>query len=728
LQKPLVPALLSRVESLFRRAGVCFVLYAVLLVASFYPQSVSPRDTVAYVGDSLACVYIVGFLNQQILRDPAHWYDANFLYPNPRSLTFGDHLLFPSIAVGPVFWITGNPVLAYNVSVALACLLAAFGLRHLALRLGVDPIGAFAAGALYAFHTFQINEGPRLMMLYHGFIPLALADLIELVERGVSRYAWRVALWMLLLGLSSSYHLAYGCFLLGLVVLLYLAAKPRATLGALPPLALAAAVAGVLYLPVIWPYLENASEYGYTRELPSGIDFVHYLTTSPTNLWYGAIGTEARLQQLGPHFIGFAAIGGALLTLFDWAGRRVPRSDVARIQPRVWIPVSAGLAVLFIALSLGKDMKAFGASLGPGPYRLLFALPGFEVLRVPERLGLIAMLFLALLAGMAVTLLREKGFRQGAMLLALLLPLEHLSPLPITERVPVVQEVPAVYDWLELDGDGPVAEVPIHGELLVRKETLEMYFSTRHLRPIVHGYTSFPPLVTGVLRRMAADFPDDGSLRGLAEAGVETVVVHHGRTGAPPLSERLDAQLAAGRIQRVARFVGDAGKVYEGTIDEVFRIVSPPEIEPAPGPAGSRLLDPSWSYRTKAGDPMPATDEDLETAWVVPGPLDGDEFFEVTFPRPVRVSGLRMKLRQDSQFPTRFKIGGKRLDGTWVPIAFYDDAHRLKLLKRLLDRPLEPELELDWADREVLGLIVMVDEGGESALGWSIPEIEVLVD
>ena len=87
-----------------------------------------------------------------------------------------------------------------------------------------------------------------------------------------------------------------------------------------------------------------------------------------------------------------------------------------------------------------------------------------------------------------------------------------------------------------------------------------------------------------------------------------------------------------------------------------------------------------------------------------------------------------MKLRQDSQFPTRFKIGAKRLDGTWVPVAFYDDAQRLQVLERLLERPLEPELGFDWGDREVLGLIVMVDEGGESALGWSIPEIEVLVD
>lgn len=718
----------SHMESLIRRRSVSFALYAILLVASFYPQSLKPRDTVAYIGDSLYCVYVVGWLNQQILRDPFHWYDANILYPNRRTLTFGDHQLLPSLLVGPVFWATGNPVLAYNVSVAVACMLAAFALRHLAMRLGVDATGAWSAGALYAFHTYQVNEGPRLMILYHGFIPLALSELIALSDSGASKHVWRLSFLMLLQALSSNYHLAYGSLLVGLITLIFLVARPVATLRILPRLAVASTVAAVLYVPVIWPYAQNATEYGYRRELPTGIDFAHYFTTSPTNVWYGAIGAEARLQQLGPHFIGFLAIGGALLVLCAWSLRRLPEAKDALIRPAIWVPISAGFAVLFIALSLGKDMTAFGKTIGPGPYRILFHfVPGFQFIRVPERLSLIAMLFIALLAGMAVTLLNRRGLRAPAMLLAVLVPLEHLSPLPLTQRVPVGRELPAVYDWLKRDTAGAIAEAPIHGESLVRKETLEMYFSTRHLRPIIHGYTAYPPLLAGLMRRLAEQFPEDVSLQGLWRAGVDTVVLHHGRPGARAILGKLHDKLAAGRLQRIARFAGEMSQVYEGTVDEVYRIISPPELQAAPLPGGRRLAGPSWSYRTKQGDPRPAADSDMSTAWEVPGPLDGDEFFEVTFDRPVRVSGVRMTLRQDSVFPTRFKIGARRLDGQWVPLAFYDDAHELQLLEHLLADPLDPQLGFDWVDQEITGIIVMVDEGGRSALGWSIPEIEVIV-
>ena len=53
-------------------------------------------------------------------------------YPHPRALAFTDHRLLPSLAVAPVLWATGNPVLATYVAVGLACLLAAAGGRRLA--------------------------------------------------------------------------------------------------------------------------------------------------------------------------------------------------------------------------------------------------------------------------------------------------------------------------------------------------------------------------------------------------------------------------------------------------------------------------------------------------------------------------------------------------------------------------------------------------------------------
>jgi hypothetical protein len=392
------------------------------------------------------------------------------------------------------------------------------------------------------------------------------------------------------------------------------------------------------------------------------------------------------------------------------------------------VPVSLALGLLLVLLSAGRDVSVFGHELFPGPYRLLFEyVPGFTLVRIPERLGFAAMLFFGLLAGRAVALVGEAGWPRAALVLALLVPLEHLSPIRATESMPVDRELPAVYTWLAESPAAAVAEVPIHGEALIRKETLEMYFSLRHLKPIIHGYPAFTPLLSTVLRRMAEQFPEDVSLAGLSRAGVDTVVVHQGRPGGESILERAREQVAALRLRRLARFAGQAARPFDGVADEVYGIVSAPDLAVAAMPEGRRLREAQWQYRTKRGDPAGAADGDTASTWSVKGPLLGDEFYEIRFGRPIRVSGVLLRLRQDSRFPTRFKIGAQRADGAWVPLAFYDAAHQLQLLERLLSSPTDPVLGFDWPDQELSGIVVMLDGDGHSALGWSVPEIEVLV-
>jgi hypothetical protein len=753
-----LPYLATNARALLRRGGP-LGLYLLLVVASFYPQSVRARDSVAYVGDSLESVYLVAWNVHQAFRAPANLFDANVLHPHRRALAFTDHRLLPSIAVAPVVWATRNPVLAYNVAVALACLLAAFGARRLARLLGASEVGAWAAGALYAFHTYQVNEAPRLNIVFHGFIPFALGETLLYLRRGEPRHAWRAAGFMLLQGLSSNYHLLYGSLLLGLVTAGALAARPSLVARRLPLLAGAAVVAGCLYAPLAIPYVRNAREHGYTREMPAGVDLQHYVSTAPGNLLYGPRGAQVRLQQRGPHFVGFVTLGLAILAVAAWVRRRGEGGPAAAGEPlvpaRVWVPAAAGLALLFVLLSAGRDLVAFGRALGPGPYRLLhLAVPGFQMVRIPERLGLLAMLFLALLAARGLTLVEGRRFRVVAMVLAGLVPLEHLSILPLQQRVPVARRIPEVYRWMERTPVGPVAEVPIRGEGRIREETVEMYFAGYHFRPILQGYTAYPPLLSWHLRRLAAQFPSEVALAALHRVGVDTVVVHHGRPLGGDLArrlrdtgsfdaerfrrllshagldvyDRLPAAVAAGQIHREARFEGPSARLFDSTADEVYRIRALDRLLPgAPYPQGRRLRNPEWTWRAKLGDPALAADGRLDTSWRVPRFLLGDEFLEVTFGGPLEVSGLVLPLRRDSVFPTRFRVAGRLEDGRWVELARFDDAHALQLLDRLRSDPREAAIGFDLAGRRLWGLSLLVEEAGTSFEGWSLPEVEVWI-
>jgi hypothetical protein len=735
-----------------RETVVAIALYALLAFLSFLPQSLRPRDTIAYVGDSLESVYIVAWNVHQFFRSPAHLFDANVLYPHARALAFTDHRLLPSLVVAPVQWATGDPVLATNAAVGLVCLLAAMGGRRLALVLGLPPVAAWAAGALYAFHTYQVNEGPRLNIVAHGFVAFALAELVLYLETGQGRRAWRTAGFMLLQGLSSNYHLLYGALVIALVVLGALALRPRVVAPRLPVLGAAALAAALLFAPLAAPYVRAAREQGYVRELGPGIGLEHYLSTSPTNLFYGAIGTEVRLQQRGPHFIGFLSLGLALLALAEWALRRPHHAEEGAVPPSIWVPAAGALALVLVLLSLGPDVTAWGHRLGPGPYRLLYRwVPGFQLVRIPERLGLLAMLFVGLLAGRGLCLLETRGARLGAVLLAALIPLEHLGPLPVSERVPVGRRVPEYVRWLAANPAHAIAEVPIHGEGLVREETEEMYFSAYHFKPIIHGYTAYPPLLSRLLRRVAAEFPSETALQTLTRLGIDTVVVHHGRPVGGDLARRLrdtgqrspetfrrllrladldlegrlPGAVAARRIERLARFEGTPARLYESVADEIYRVLPAAAHAPAPFPRGHRQRDPAWHYRTKTGDPAPAADGDLSTSWRVPRFLLGDEFFEVTFDRPLRVAGVVLPLRRDSAFPTRFRVAGRVPGGGWIELARLDEAHVLQLVDRLRDNPGRAALGFDLGGRPLEGISLLVDEAGTSFEGWSLPEVEV---
>jgi hypothetical protein len=715
----------ARLASALRRNRVAAALYLVLFLASLCPQSLRPWDTVAYIGDSLDTVYFMSWNARQAFRDPLHLFDANILHPHREAMTLAGHRILPGILAAPVIATTGNPILAYNIVLAGAYLLAGLAGRRLAGLLGIDTLGAWTAGALYAFNTYQVNEAPRADLLFHGLTTLALGELLLFLKSGEARRAWAVAGLMVLQGLASTYLLLYGALVLSLVAVGSLVARPGRVAPRLLRLAPAAAAAAIVFLPIVLPHLRSSRTYGFARDAPAGVDLKHYVSTLPTNLVYGEIFGPVRPQQKGPHFAGFVSLGLALVAVL--AHRRMRSTEGALMPPPIWVPAAAALALLLVALSLGREIVVFGRDVGPGPYRLLHAaVPGFQYIRIPERLGLLAMLFVALLVGQALAFLRTVAPPAVVAALAVAVPLEHLSPLPLTERIPVWDRVPAVYRWLAKDGARAVAEVPIHGEGLIRKETLEEYFSTYHFKPIIHGYVSYPPLLSVLLRRAAADFPSEASVQALQRAGVDTVVVHHGR-GAPALEAAVAEAVAAGRLRSVARFAGAGAHVYQGTVDEVVRLVPTTPLPAAPLPGGRRAREAAWRYAAKAGDPRAAGDDDMSTAWTVPGELRGDERLEVVFDRKLDLAGVALPLRRDSAFPTVLRVEGLGEDGEWGRLARLDGPHVLQLVDQLLVHPGRATLGFDLTGREAMGVRLLMAEGARGFDGWVIPELEVRV-
>ena len=79
-------------------------------LAHFLPDNPDPR--------TLAWVMLTVFRN--LLSQPGALLHGNAFYPVGLSLTFTEPLLTPALVAGPLHWLTGNPVLAYNVTLLLS--------------------------------------------------------------------------------------------------------------------------------------------------------------------------------------------------------------------------------------------------------------------------------------------------------------------------------------------------------------------------------------------------------------------------------------------------------------------------------------------------------------------------------------------------------------------------------------------------------------------------------
>ncbi|MBX7184461.1 MAG: hypothetical protein K1Y01_04875 [Vicinamibacteria bacterium] len=725
------------------------LLYSALSIVFLAPQSLAPASRIAYVGDSLESVAIVGFLGRQILSNPTHLFDAGFLHPQRDALTLTDHRLLPSLLVAPALRLSGNPVLAYNLALLVAFVAAAFGGRSLARALGLGRLPAGYAGALFAFHTYAINEAPRLNIVSHAFVAFALGSLVEWLRTGANGSRWRFALFLLLQGYCANYHLLYGVLLSSLTILIWSAANRHLARSRISGLVVPGAVAVLLFTPILVPYLRTMTSLELARSRPRGIDLLHYLSTSPSNWVWGAIGPPARLQQQGPHFVGFAAVILGIAGLFLALRLAGPAS-----KHRAWAVGATVLTLTLVLLSLGDRLTIAGADLGPGPYGFLYDyVPGFRLVRIPERLALFVMLGVGLLGAVGLERLVEEGRRTTALFVAAAAVFEHLSPLAITTEIPRPGELPAVYKWLSAQPSEPVAEIPIRGEALIRQETIEMFFATFHGQREPLGYTAYPTLLSKVVRRALLEFPSEACLTVLDRIGVHRVIVHEGREVAPDLRnqifnfgpqdrERRFAEAVAdagldvernaasaartGRLLREARFAPWAAGSFSEGGESVYRFASGGAVEAAPLPRGTRVAAARLRLRTKEGDATAAFDGRMDTSYVLTRPLRGDEFIETRFAEPIAVSGVELVLRHESAWPTRFRIAVLREDGQWIEAARWDGAHLVQLVEGLLQEPRRGTIGFSLNGERVLGVSLLPQTGGTSASGWSLPEFRIL--
>ncbi|MBN1272404.1 MAG: hypothetical protein JXB26_09040 [Candidatus Aminicenantes bacterium] len=277
--------------------GGVLIFFMVLTLIHLFPLSVNPADGLNETIDGLLNTWIINWVQTHLFTNPFSLFDAGIFYPHPNSLSFSEFLLPQALVSLPVYFLSKNPVLAYNFVFFLSYILAAYGMFLLVRRLTGHLLASVAAGTMFAFNTFMIHHITHLQLLSAGLIPLCFLYLHKFFEDRTWKTSFLFAFFFMLQALACVY---YGLFLVSIFLVVLPAffilfsknLNPRFLLRFFPPLA----AAGGIVLLFSLPYVSLIKAFHFERPLAEGADLVNYLGTNPQNIllsrWLTPLGTH----------------------------------------------------------------------------------------------------------------------------------------------------------------------------------------------------------------------------------------------------------------------------------------------------------------------------------------------------------------------------------------------------------------------------------------------------
>jgi hypothetical protein len=634
----------------FVAASIAWTWPAVTVLRSAYVIQIADPNTLQRADMDLT-TWMLAWAAHALRTNPLGLFHANIFYPLPWSFAFSEQLVASALLMMPVDILFGNPMLDHNLLSLLTFVLGGVGTALLLRELGCSLAPALLGGSLFVFNGFRFGTLGHVQVLSAHWMPFTLLALHRLLAGGRRAAAVAFGVCLTLVALSCVYYLYFFGAALGVFLVLHWVLRCPAAPGA-RRLAWTAIVGSAAFVGALMvPYVHARTVYSLARTWNQAVIF-----SMPALAYFGALLDPKWTPYLGQTVVG---LGGVLLALAGLVGG--VRADQGGRRTAI---VYLGVTMTGVLLALGPNMRLYSlwAAGVPGPWRLLAAVvPGFDALRVPARAAAVALLGIAVLAGLGADLLLRLARRRVAHVLALLVVIavgldESWRPALYTVPVPWGTTPPPVYRWLAAQ-PGPFAmvELPLG---IPSADARAMLLSTYHWKQLVNGYSGFLP-TTRYFRRLCLGFPSDESIRVLASIGVRLVVIH-----VP------DVIPAHSRLCTAPALPSTLARVYRDPTTCVLAITG---AAPTPAPAPDRAVPlEGVTVATSSGDDARAAiDGDLATHWVQPVDREHPGWLELRLPSPHRIS--RIVVRLDShfgEFLREYELQASNDNGkTWATLA-----------------------------------------------------------
>src|SRR3954465_2138828 len=159
----------------WREAALMVFLFACLTLAATFPLVLHlGRALPGDLGDPLFSSWLLGWDADRLRHGLRAFGDAPILYPSRHTVAFSEHMLGIAVPIAPIIWLTGNPILGYDLAFLLTYVIAGAGMYLLARELSGRRDAAFVAGVIFAFSPVRTLHVSHLQVLAWGWMPIAL--------------------------------------------------------------------------------------------------------------------------------------------------------------------------------------------------------------------------------------------------------------------------------------------------------------------------------------------------------------------------------------------------------------------------------------------------------------------------------------------------------------------------------------------------------------------------
>src|SRR5688572_1013241 len=228
-------------------------------------RGVITRLSTELVGGSIDPALNAGILAWNATNIPwtQRWFDFPAFYPATDALTFSEHLLGLGPVASPLYRLTGDVIVSYNLTLLATYVLCGVGMFAVVRRLTGSAAASFVAGFAFAFAPYRIVQITHIQVLVAFWAPFALLGLHAYLDTNRKRWLGVFGLCWMMQGATNGYFLVFFSVLVGFWVLWFVIAQRRWR--ELRMIVVAGVLASLPLIPILLRFVDAHARYLLTR-------------------------------------------------------------------------------------------------------------------------------------------------------------------------------------------------------------------------------------------------------------------------------------------------------------------------------------------------------------------------------------------------------------------------------------------------------------------------------